>query len=167
MDAFPIRNGVMHAEDVALPAIAEAVGTPVYVYSLAKLVAKARAFRAGLAALDAPHLAFAVKANPNLAVLRALGREGYGADVVSGGELTRALELAMRAKGVRPRRAALSSVITMTAAAPSFRPDALAAVTDPSLVKAGRSFCIASIVAPWRMYSSLSTTVPPLRVLTV
>ena len=73
----------------------------------------------------------------------------------------------MRAKGVRPRRAASSSVITMTAAAPSFRPDALAAVTDPSLAKAGRSFCIASIVAPWRMYSSLSTTVSPLRVLTV
>lgn len=91
MDAFTLRGGVMHAEDVALPAIAEAVGTPVYVYSRAKLAAKARAFRDGLAALDRPHLAFAVKANPNLAVLRVLGREGYGADVVSGGELTRAL----------------------------------------------------------------------------
>ncbi len=46
-------------------------------------------------------------------------------------------------------------------------PEALAAVTEPSLVKAGRSFCIASSVAPWRMYSSASTTVSPLRVLTV
>lgn len=91
MEAFTLRDGVMHAEDVPLPSIAEAVGTPVYVYSLAKLAAKARTFRDGLAALDRPHLAFAVKANPNLAVLRVLGREGYGADVVSGGELTRAL----------------------------------------------------------------------------
>ena len=97
MDAFPFRDGVMHAEEVALPAIAEAVGTPVYVYSLAKLVAKAREFRDGLATLDRPHLAFAVKANPNLAVLRALSREGYGADVVSGGELDRAL-----AAGIAP-----------------------------------------------------------------
>ncbi len=105
MDAFPIRNGVMHAEDVPLPAIAEAVGTPVYVYSLAKLVAKARDFRAGLAALDNPHLAFAVKANPNLAVLRVLGREGYGADVVSGGELTRAL-----AAGIAPEEIVFSGV---------------------------------------------------------
>lgn len=91
MTYFPLNGGVMHAEDVPLPAIADAVGTPVYVYSRAALVAKARAFRDGLAALDNPHLAFAVKANPNLAVLRVLGREGYGADVVSGGELTRAM----------------------------------------------------------------------------
>lgn len=105
MDAFTFRAGVMHAEDVALPAIAEAVGTPVYVYSRAKLAAKARAFREGLAALDNPHLAFAVKANPNLAVLRVLGREGYGADVVSGGELTRAL-----AAGIAPEEVVFSGV---------------------------------------------------------
>jgi diaminopimelate decarboxylase len=105
MDAFTLRNGVLHAEDVALPAIAEAVGTPVYVYSRAKLTAKARAFREGLAGLDDPHLAFAVKANPNLAVLRVLGREGYGADVVSGGELTRAL-----AAGIAPEEIVFSGV---------------------------------------------------------
>lgn len=105
MDCFPLRNGVMHAEDVSLPAIAEAVGTPVYVYSRAKLVEKARAFRDGLAQLDNPHLAFAVKANPNLAVLRVLGREGYGADVVSGGELTRAL-----AAGIAPQEIVFSGV---------------------------------------------------------
>lgn len=105
MDAFTLRNGVLHAEDVALPAIAEAVGTPVYVYSRAKLAAKARAFREGLAGLDDPHLAFAVKANPNLAVLRVLGREGYGADVVSGGELTRAL-----AAGIAPEEIVFSGV---------------------------------------------------------
>jgi diaminopimelate decarboxylase len=105
MEAFILRNGVMHAEDVPLPAIADAVGTPVYVYSHAKLVAKARAFRDGLAELDSPHLAFAVKANPNLSVLRVLGREGYGADVVSGGELTRAL-----AAGIAPEEIVFSGV---------------------------------------------------------
>ena len=105
MEAFTLRDGVMHAEDVALPAIAEAVETPVYVYSRAKLVAKARAFREGLAELDDAHLAFAVKANPNLAVLRVLGREGYGADVVSGGELTRAL-----AAGIAPEDIVFSGV---------------------------------------------------------
>ena len=105
MDAFTFRSGVMHAEDVPLPAIAKAVGTPVYVYSRAKLGAKARAFREGLSSLDDPHLAFAVKANPNLAVLRVLGREGYGADVVSGGELTRAL-----AAGIAPEEIVFSGV---------------------------------------------------------
>jgi diaminopimelate decarboxylase len=105
MDAFTLRDGVMHAEDVPLPAIAEAVGTPVYVYSRGLLAAKARAFREGLAGLDRPHLAFAVKANPNLAVLRVLGREGYGADVVSGGELTRAL-----AAGIAPQEIVFSGV---------------------------------------------------------
>lgn len=105
MEAFTLRDGVMHAEDVPLPAIAEAVGTPVYVYSRGKLAAKARAFREGLSVLDDPHLAFAVKANPNLAVLRVLGREGYGADVVSGGELTRAL-----AAGIAPEEIVFSGV---------------------------------------------------------
>jgi diaminopimelate decarboxylase len=91
MDHFHFREGVLHVEDVPLPAIAEAVGTPVYIYSRATLVRHAHVFREGLAALDNPHIAFAVKANPNLAVLKVLGDEGLGADVVSGGELTRAL----------------------------------------------------------------------------
>ena len=73
----------------------------------------------------------------------------------------------MRASGSMPRFSASSAVISSTAAAPSLMPEALAAVTEPSLVKAGRSFCMASSVAPWRMYSSWSTTVSPLRVLTV
>ncbi len=85
----------MHAEDVSLVTIAEKVGTPVYVYSRATLVRHARVFRDGLAALGSPHIAFAVKANPNLAVLKVLQREGYGADVVSGGELARALKADM------------------------------------------------------------------------
>ncbi len=105
MDHFHSRGGTLHAEEVPLPAIAEAVGTPVYVYSRATLVHHARVFRAGLAALDRPHLAFAVKANPNIAVLKVLAREGYGADVVSGGELTRAL-----AAGIAPEEIVFSGV---------------------------------------------------------
>ena len=96
MDHFTYRDGVLHAEDIALPAIADAVGTPVYVYSRATLVRHAQVFRDALAGLERPaHIAFAVKANPNLAVLRVLAREGYGADVVSGGELARALAAGM------------------------------------------------------------------------
>ena len=91
MNHFELKNGVMHAEDVPLPQIAKEVGTPVYVYSMATLVRHARVFRDALSGLDKPHIAFAVKSNPNLAVLKVLQREGYGADVVSGGELVRAL----------------------------------------------------------------------------
>ena len=96
MDHFQLRDGVLHAEDVPLPQIADEVGTPVYVYSRATLVRHARVFRDALGKLKHPHIAFAVKANPNLAVLRVLANEGYGADVVSGGELTRALKAGMK-----------------------------------------------------------------------
>ncbi len=105
MDHFSIRDGILHAEDVPLPAIAEAVGTPVYVYSRATIERHARVFRDALSELDAPHIAFAVKANPNLAFLKVLQREGYGADVVSGGELSRAL-----AAGMAPRDIVFSGV---------------------------------------------------------
>jgi len=91
MNHFELREGVLHAEDIPLPRIAAEVGTPVYVYSQATLVRHARVFREGLSGLNNPHIAFAVKSNPNLAVLKVLQREGYGADVVSGGELSRAL----------------------------------------------------------------------------
>ena len=100
MDHFSYRDGILHAEDVPLPTIAEAVGTPVYIYSRATLVRHARVFREALSKLDDPHIAFAVKANPNLAVLRILANEGYGADVVSGGELTRALKAGMRPQDI-------------------------------------------------------------------
>ena len=91
MNHFELRQGVLHAEDIPLPHIAAEVGTPVYVYSQATLVRHARVFREALSGLSNPHIAFAVKSNPNLAVLKILQREGYGADVVSGGELSRAL----------------------------------------------------------------------------
>ncbi len=100
MDHFQLRDGVLHAEDIPLTRIAEEVGTPVYVYSRATLVRHARVFREALSDVKNPHIAFAVKANPNLAVLKVLSREGYGADVVSGGELVRALEADMAPKDI-------------------------------------------------------------------
>lgn len=100
MDHFQFKNGVLHAEDVPLSAIAEAVGTPVYVYSAATFRRHARVFREALSGLPRIHLAYAIKANPNLAVLRLLANEGYGADVVSGGEMARALAAGMPASGI-------------------------------------------------------------------
>jgi len=95
MDHFHLRDGELYAEDVPLARIAEEVGTPVYVYSRATLERHARVFREALAGAGETHIAFAVKANPNLAVLRVMQREGFGADVVSGGELARALAAGM------------------------------------------------------------------------
>jgi len=101
MDHFDYKAGVLHAEDVPLTAIADAVGTPVYVYSRATLTRHARVFRDALKArLPRVHIAFAVKANPNLAVLKVLASEGYGADVVSGGEFERALAAGIPAADV-------------------------------------------------------------------
>lgn len=100
MNHFDLVNGVLHAEDVPLPTIADSVGTPVYVYSRATLERHAQVFRDALSGLDNPHLAFAVKANPNLAVLKVLARQGYGADVVSGGEMDRALAAGMAAEDI-------------------------------------------------------------------
>lgn len=91
MDHFAYRDGRLFAEDVPLDRIAEVVGTPAYVYSRATLERHAATFLDALSGLDRFHVAFAVKANPNLSVLRVLGRAGLGADVVSGGELKRAL----------------------------------------------------------------------------
>ena len=95
MDHFQYVDGVLCAEDVPLPAISAAVGTPVYVYSRATLTRHARVFLDGLGALPSKHVAFAVKSNPNVAVLRVLAREGLGADVVSAGEMDRALAAGM------------------------------------------------------------------------
>jgi diaminopimelate decarboxylase len=109
MDHFALRDGVLHAEDVPLTRIAEEVGTPVYVYSRATLERHAQVFSQALASLgsgdQAPLCAFAVKSNPNLAVLKVLQRQGFGADVVSGGELIRAL-----AAGMNPADVVFSGV---------------------------------------------------------
>ncbi len=93
-----MRDGVMHVEDVPLPAIAAAVGTPLYVYSTATMVRHAQVFSEALNQLpQAPLIAFAVKANPNAAVLATLAAAGLGADVVSGGELLRAVNAGVSA----------------------------------------------------------------------
>jgi diaminopimelate decarboxylase len=91
MHHFEYKNGQFHCEDVPLSKIAEEVGTPFYCYSHATLLRHFTVFDKAFEKI--PHtICFAVKANSNLAVLRLFVREGGGADVVSGGELYRALK---------------------------------------------------------------------------
>ena len=87
---FAYRDGVLHCEDVAIPDLAAAVGTPFYCYSTATLTERYRAYEAAFDGLDA-RICYAVKANSNQAVLACFARLGAGADVVSEGELRRAL----------------------------------------------------------------------------
>ena len=90
MDTFTYHDGQLYCEGTPLEAIADAVGTPTYVYSAGAIMSVYDAYERALA--DVPHLTcYAVKANMNLAVLGLLARLGAGADVVSGGELYRAL----------------------------------------------------------------------------
>jgi diaminopimelate decarboxylase len=91
---FGLSGGELACEDVPLSRIAEAVGTPVYVYSSATLERHFTVFRDAFAAhpqLGAPLIAYALKANANIAVVRTLARLGAGADTVSEGEIRRAL----------------------------------------------------------------------------
>jgi len=90
MRHFEYESGVMHAEQVSLARIAKEVGTPVYVYSAATLTRHFNVFKDAFAGRKVL-IAYSVKANSNLAVLSLLGSLGAGADVVSGGELARAL----------------------------------------------------------------------------
>lgn len=107
MNHFELKDGELTCEDVPLGAIAEAVGTPVYVYSTATLERHYTVLRDALrgAGLGDPLIAFAVKANSNIAVLRTLARLGAGADVVSEGEVRRAL-----AAGIAGERIVFSGV---------------------------------------------------------
>ena len=91
MHFFRYRNGELYAEDVPVREIAETYGTPLYIYSYKTLL---RHFRAYDDAFDGiPHIiCFALKANSNSAILRLLAKQGGGADVVSGGEVFRALK---------------------------------------------------------------------------
>jgi diaminopimelate decarboxylase len=91
MNHFEYRNGEMFAEGVPLQRIAKEVGTPAYVYSLATLKRHYKVFDRAFAKV--PHIVcFSVKANSNLALLRTFAKEGSGFDIVSGGELFRALK---------------------------------------------------------------------------
>ena len=89
MNFFIERDGVLHAEDVSLEAIAREHGTPCYVYSRAAIEAAYGEFAGACAGRDAL-ICFAVKSNANLGVLDVLRRLGAGFDIVSGGELYRA-----------------------------------------------------------------------------
>jgi len=105
MDHFQIIGGELHAENVPLSRIAEEVGTPVYVYSRATFERHAQVFSAGLSGLRDPWIAYSLKSNPNLAVVKVLQRQGFGADVVSGGEMARAV-----LAGMAPRDIVFSGV---------------------------------------------------------
>jgi len=104
MTGFSYRGGVLNAESVPLPRIAEAVGTPVYVYSSAVLAERYERFRRALSGLDAT-ICYALKANDTLAVVRTLADLGAGADVVSEGELAIA-----RAAGVPAQKTVFAGV---------------------------------------------------------
>ena len=99
MHDFQYRGGVLHAENVPLPDIAETVGTPVYIYSASTLLRHVDVFRAAFATRKIG-LFFAVKANGNLAVLHLFGKAGIGADVVSQGELRKSLKAGIPASRI-------------------------------------------------------------------
>ena len=102
--AFQFRAGHLHCEDVAVEQLVAEHGTPLYVYSEAEIVTRYRVFDEAFAPLDRL-IAFSVKANGNLSVLRLLAAQGAGADIVSGGELYRA-----GLAGIPPERTVFSGV---------------------------------------------------------
>ena len=104
MDHFNYKNGELYAEDIPLRAIAETVGTPFYCYSTATLERHYKVFSGAFEGANAL-VCYALKANSNLAVIRTLAALGSGADVVSEGELKRAL-----AAGVPPEKIVFSGV---------------------------------------------------------
>jgi diaminopimelate decarboxylase len=104
MHHFEYRNGEMFAEGVPVRRLAKEVGTPAYVYSLATLQRHFRVFDRAFSKV--PHIVcFSVKANSNIALLRAFAKEGSGFDIVSAGELYRALKA-----GADPRKIVFSGV---------------------------------------------------------
>lgn len=104
MRMFDYKNGVLHAEDVSLAGLADRIGTPFYCYSEGAISQQYNAYVAAFADQDA-QVCYAMKANDNLAVLRTFAELGAGADVVSGGELVRALTA-----GIPPTRIIFSGV---------------------------------------------------------
>jgi diaminopimelate decarboxylase len=103
-DVFHYRDGRLHCDAVAAEQLVAEYGTPLYVYSERAILERYRAFHAAFAALD-PLIAYSVKANGNLSVLRLLAGAGAGADIVSGGELHRA-----RLAGIPTERIVFSGV---------------------------------------------------------
>ena len=104
MNHFRYRNGRLYAEGVCLTELAESIGTPFFCYSSASIEDNYNTFSNAISRLDAD-ICYAVKANSNIAVLATLSRLGAGADVVSCGELLRALK-----GGVPPQKIVFSGV---------------------------------------------------------
>ncbi|TNE57188.1 MAG: diaminopimelate decarboxylase [Alphaproteobacteria bacterium] len=104
MHHFEYKKGVLHAEDVSIPEIAAEVGTPFYCYSSATLRRHYQVF-ANAFKKSQTLVCFSVKSNSNLSVIRTLAREGAGADIVSAGELHRALKA-----GIPPEKIVFSGV---------------------------------------------------------
>src|SRR6185369_7740838 len=108
MSSFTLKDGVLYAEDFALPGIAAQFGTPAYVYSRAALESSLHEFQDVLGGHPAGKdalVCYAVKANSNLAILNVFARLGAGFDIVSGGELQRVL-----AAGADPQKVVFSGV---------------------------------------------------------
>ena len=104
MNFFEYRDGQLWAEDVKVKNIADAVGTPLYVYSYETIKRHITVFTEAFK--DFPHIiCYALKANPNGAILRVLSKEGSGADIVSSGELFRALQA-----GIPPKKIVYAGV---------------------------------------------------------
>jgi diaminopimelate decarboxylase len=104
MHSFEYRHGELYCEQVPVSQVAKEVGTPCYIYSHATLTRHFRAYDGAFK--DIPHVvAFAMKANSNLAILRLMAKEGSGVDIVSGGELFRALKA-----GVPPSKIVFAGV---------------------------------------------------------
>ena len=115
---FHYQNGQLHCEDVALATLADAVGTPCYVYSKNAIRENFRAFRTAFEGVE-PLICYAVKANSNLSILRLLKEEGSGFDVVSGGELYRLTQIeadpgSVIFSGVGKTRAELKMALEMS-----------------------------------------------------
>lgn len=99
MHYFQYKNGELHAEDIPVAALAEEYGTPLYIYSASTLKRHYKAFDSAFADID--HLTcYSVKANSNLSLLKILAQEGAGTDIVSGGELFRALRAGVPARKI-------------------------------------------------------------------
>ena len=105
MEGFSLKHGELCCEDVPLAQIADEIGTPVYIYSTATMRGQVEALRSALEPLADPLICYALKANPNAAVVHALASMGLGADVVSGGEYRRAV-----AAGIGPDSIVFSGV---------------------------------------------------------
>ena len=103
-EGFAYRSGELYCDDAPVAEICEQYGTPLYLYSHAELTGRYRRLREAFSGMDAT-ICYSVKSNSNIAVIRALAQEGAGADIVSVGELRRAL-----AAGVGPQKIVFAGV---------------------------------------------------------